>query len=102
MLNLCRYAEGLPFDLGGKGVLNQKEFYMSGQDVFRIDTAGRVMQHGGEEERGGGGARGSPTSTRNKTLHPFPWGIIFVFRCLAMPRALPRSQRRCSHVHCVV
>jgi hypothetical protein len=55
MLNLCRYAEGLPFDLGGKGVLNQKEFYMSGQDVFRIDTAGRVMQHGGEEERGGGG-----------------------------------------------
>ena len=32
--------EGLPFDLGGKGVLNQKDFYMSGQDVFRIDSAG--------------------------------------------------------------
>ena len=37
--------EGLPFDLGGVGVLNQKEFYMSGQDVFRIDSSGRVMRH---------------------------------------------------------
>ena len=37
--------EGLPFDLGGRGVLNQKEFFMSGQDVFRIDSAGRVMLH---------------------------------------------------------
>jgi hypothetical protein len=41
--------EGLPFDLGGKGVLEQKEFYMSGQDVYRIDSAGRVMRHGGAE-----------------------------------------------------
>ena len=37
--------DGLPFDLGGVGVLNQKEFYMSGQDVFRVDSSGRVMRH---------------------------------------------------------
>lgn len=45
--------EGLPFDLSGMGVLKQKEFFMSGQDVFRIDSAGRVMRHGEEQGEGG-------------------------------------------------
>jgi hypothetical protein len=31
--------------VAGKAIVGQKEFYMSGQDVFRIDSAGRVMRH---------------------------------------------------------
>ena len=37
--------EGLPLGLGGKAVLEQKELFISGQDVFRIDAAGRVLRH---------------------------------------------------------
>jgi len=35
----------LPTQVRGKPIVGQKEFYMSGQDVFRIDSAGRVMRH---------------------------------------------------------
>jgi len=33
------------FEAGGFKLLEQQPFYMSGQDVFRIDASGRVMRH---------------------------------------------------------